>query len=263
MRLNRSGCIGLAVLAAASTAQAGWVIEQSNVATKSRGDSTPAEPATTRISQGRIRITQPYTVTVQDCVKNRFSIYLPDENRYWSGSFDEYGKEIMAQARRPKTDLGADGQPATAPAAPPPIDPSTLPKIVVRKTEDRATIAGYDTVKYVIESDGRLFQEVWLADTLNLKRDLEPTAYLECQKKIAAGMLGASAQDYHALYRSPDYLQLNSSGYALKTTVHHIAGSFTQETRSVKQVDVPESDFQVPPTAKSVPLGELFGSGGQ
>jgi hypothetical protein len=260
MDLKRALMVGLVWLGMASTAHAGWVIEETMFATKSKGDALPAEPATTRLSQGRLRVTQPNSVTVQDCVKERFSILVPERNTYWSGSFDEYTTELLASQAAARNQ--ARQKPAATPRAkkPPEIDPAKLPKIVVRKTEETQKIAGYDATKYVIDSDGRKFQEVWLAGTLSLKDDLDPAKFIACQSKLTRGMQGQSAKDYGALYRSADYAQMMAAGYPLKVTVYHIAGSFTREVRSITRADVSDHDFTLPQAATRVALAELFGA---
>ncbi|MBI4519145.1 MAG: DUF4412 domain-containing protein [Deltaproteobacteria bacterium] len=259
MQLKHALMIGSVWLAGTSVAQAGWVIEQVSVASNAKGVASPAEPASMRVSQGRIRLTQPSAITVQDCVKGRFGLLVPERNTYWSGTIDEYVGELYSQpsAHNPRKLLSADREVKADP--PPKIDEATLPKIVIRKTEEQEKIAGYDTQKYLIESNGKLFQEVWLTTAINLNDDLDPKSYAACRAKLSTGMRGASAQDFNALYLSPEYLEFAKSGLALKTITHHIAGSHSLEVRSVSRADVPSSDFELPSTAKKVPLAEVFG----
>jgi hypothetical protein len=260
MRLRYAPVLALVICGGISAAEAGWVIEEVTVATKPKGDAGPAEPATMRLSQGRVRMAQPATITVQDCVKGRFTIVVPDRNTYWTGTVDDYVAESM------QPDPNTPGDPATAdkakkpaPNTPAKIDESKLPKIVVRKTEEKATIAGYEAVKYVIESNGKRFQEVWLTTAVKINDDLDPKRYLAFQSKMSGVMRGASADQFRALYRSPDYAALLASGLPLKTTTYHLAGSYTQEVRSVTRADVPDSDFAVPAGMEKAPLAQLFG----
>jgi Domain of unknown function (DUF4412) len=264
MRLNHALLVGGVLFASVAAAQAGWVIEQSNVSTKPKGEAGPSEPSTMRISQGRIRVSQPSSVTIQDCVKGRFAIFVPDRNTYWSGTLDDYAKQITAaESEAAPMAKEAVKRGKKAAITEPKVDVATLPKIVVRKTDEHAKIAGYDTVKYEIESDGRKFEELWLTTALNLKDDLEPKQYLACQAKMSLAMRGASGKDFNALYRSPDYLALASSGFPMKTIVYHIAGSFTREVRSINRADVSDSDFEIPDGAKKVSLSDLFGPASQ
>jgi len=248
MRVKRTLVAGLVVLGAVSVAQAGWVIEENTVFTKPNGEARPAEPATMRISQGRIRLSQPSAVTVQDCVKGTFAIYVPDRNSYWSGTLDEYTAQIAAA-----------GQDKGAKPSVPKIDVATLPKIEVKKTDDTAKIGGYDSVKYVILSNGTTFQEIWMTKAFNVNDDLKPDNYLECQRKMSVAMQGNAAGAFNALYRSPEYRELVTSGFPMKTVVYHSAGSYTREVRSVSRADVPDSDFSIPAGAHKKSLNDLFG----
>ncbi len=249
MRVVHALAVGLLTLGAVSTAWAGWVIEENTVSAKPNGETRPAEPATMRVSQGRIRLSQPNAITIQDCVKGRFAIYVPERNSYWSGTLAEYAAQIAATQRDGSTTAGSV----------PKVDVASLPKIEVQKTDETAKIAGYDAVKYVILANGTKFQEIWLTTALNLSDDLKPDNYIECQRKMAVAMVGNSAKDFHALYRSPDYEKLVASGFPLKTVVYHTAGSYTREVRSVAHADVPDSDFSIPAGAHKTSLGKLFG----
>jgi hypothetical protein len=256
MRATYALAMGLAVGVGFSSVQAGWVIEQTTVAAKPSGEAGPAEPATMRVSQGRVRLTQPNAVSVQDCVKERFTLFIPDRNVYWSGTLDQYVAEVRPNLAKPKPtpDVASSRKPRSGKSradAPPPA-------IVVRKTDEHAKIGGRDTVKYIIESNGRLFQELWVTTEVNIKDDLDPKRYIACQQKLATVMRGASAADFGALYRSPDYLALTASGYPMKTVVHHRAGTFTREVRSIGRADVPDSDFDIPAGAEKVALKDLF-----
>lgn len=255
---------GMVALLGASAAHAGWVIEESNIATRPKGEPGPAEPATTRISQGRVRITQPSTITVQDQVKQRFTIFVSDRNTYWSGTVDEYVAEINADRRaaKPGANLTKKERKKVAAAKrpkKPPLDVANLPKITIRKFDEHAKIAGYETTLYQVDSNGKRFQEIWMTDAINMKDDLDPKRYNEYQLKLSAMMRGAAAPSFNALYRSPEYLTLMQSGFPLKTTIYHIAGSYTREVRSITKADVSDGDFELPSTAQQTSLNDLFG----
>lgn len=258
MQICRALVIGLLVLGWGAAAHAGWIIEESTVATRMKGDPSPPEPATRRVSEGRVRVTQPNVVIVQDSVKSRYTMLIPERNVYWTGSIDEYLKETQALAAQ-----NAAGGPAVkpangVPAKVPTLNPSSLPKIVIRKTDEQATLGGYDTTKYMIETDGRPFQEVWLTTAFNINSDLDPKKYVAFQAKLAAGMQGASAPDFNALYRSPEYLTFLSSGFPMKTLTRHASGTFTQEVRSVSRADIDDSEFSAPKDATRAALGDMF-----
>ena len=248
----------LGLIALARPADAGWVVEWANVVRQPDGQSLPAEPSTMQIQGNRVRLTQPRSVTVIDYKKDLFTIMNPATQSFWSGQVAEYIEETARKrkaqsekrtGRRPR--LGRDGRT-------PSVDESKLPSVTVKRTDQTKTIAGHDTVKYEILSDGEPFQEMWVAENVDVSSDLDPDRFLAYQRKMGAGMLGQSSGRYNALYRNEDYKKLVSKGFALEIVTRHIGGGFDRTVTAIRREDIPASTFEVPESYRRVSLADVL-----
>ena len=237
--------------------QAGWVTEWEQTPIKSNGDRGATETATMQIEKGKVRLAQTSTTSLIDYNKSRFAILNPEREYFWSGTIDEYVAE-MTKAREQA--LKRRGE-RTNSEKQPEIDPKSLPPVVVTKTEEAETIAGHPTQKYEVRVNNELFEELWIADDLDLSSDLDAKKLVAYQRKMSAAMQGNSAKSYNAVYYSPDYQKLLEKGFALRSITHHIAGAFERKATQIKQVEIPGSEFEVPQTYRRVRLNDVFPTG--
>jgi hypothetical protein len=197
---------------------------------------------------------QPSTTSLIDYNKSRFTLLNPDRAYFWSGTVDEYVAAMLktrakAAKRRRGEDIGTEQ---------PKVDPKSLPPVVIAKTEETETIAGHPTRKHEIRVNDELFEELWIAEDLNLSGDMDAKKVLTYQKKMSAAMLGNSATAYNAVYHSQEYQKLLEKGFVLRSITHHIAGGFERKAVELKQVEIPESDFAVPDDYRKVRLSDVF-----
>jgi hypothetical protein len=141
---------------------------------------------------------------------------------------------------------------------PPKVDASKLPPLSVTKTGITAKVAGYDTEKYDIHVNGELFQEIWVAPSLDLSGDLNFDSFLAVQRKMSAARMGKTADYYNALYLSEDYRKLLEKAFVLKAITHHIAGGYERVATSFEQSDVPAARFAVPEAYRRVRLSDVL-----
>lgn len=257
----------LAILFAAPTAvRAGWVSDWTNTATKPNGDQLDTQSATMAIAKGRVRMQQPNIVTLIDYNTGRFTMINPTKHTYWTGTVDDYVKHVgQNRTDQMRKQLGTETiknrrlHDATAGEyKPPTVDVSKLPPVSLTKTDVSDRIAGYDAVKYEARANGELFQEFWIAPSLNVSDDLDPNRYFSVQEKMMAGMIGKAAPFYNALYRDPEYRKLLDSGFILKVVNHHIAGKFERVATTMRQADVPAADFEVPADYRRVGISDVL-----
>lgn len=238
--------------------QAGWVAEWEHTPIKSNGERGTTEPATMHIEKGKVRLVQPSTTSLIDYNKSRFAILNPEHQYFWSGTVDQYVAEMRkTRARAAKKRRGKD----VADEAESHVDPKSLPPVTVTKTNETETIAGHPTRKYEVRVNNELFEELWIAEDLNLSGDLDPKKFLAYQKKMGAAMLGSSAKSYNALYRNAEYEKLLEEGFVLRSITHHIAGGFERKAVAVKQEEIPASEFEVPDSYRRVRLSDVFSAG--
>ncbi len=241
------GVMGSAPLAA----QAGWISEWRNI------PATGSEQLSTmKIEDGRVRVAQPETITLMDYKKGQFTLLNPISQYFWSGTVDQYVEEMsknrnQAMAKRMRLEDKRDFKP-------PEVDVESLPAITIKPTGEKQTIAGHETAKYEVRSNAEPFQEIWVAEDLDLSKDLDLNRFLAYQQKLAGAMLGKSAPAYNALYRSEDYRKLLDKHFALKVITYHIAGSFERTAIEIREEAVPASEFKIPDHYRRVRLSDVF-----
>src|SRR5262249_50651708 len=157
---------------------------------------------------------------------------------YWSGSLDQYMSEL-SRKRNAEMAKRAGRPPAPEAGKPPKIDESNLPPITVRKTDQAKTVAGHNVIKYEILSAGEPFQEMWVAEDINVASDLDPDKFLAYQRKMSAGMQGNTSTRYQALYLNDDYKKIVSKGFALDVKTKNPTGGFDRTVTSIRKEDIP------------------------
>lgn len=253
--------LSLVVLSAPAVTSAGWVIASRNVAIKGNGERQPPEDTTMYVAGGKVRIVQPNSISLIDYNTNRFTILNPQRDSFWSGTLDEYVVEV--RHKRKKAAKQRLGSSATAAAFEKRPDDAKLPAITVQNAGPGGTIAGHETVKYVIQSAGEAFQEVWVAEGLDLSRDLDPQKYLAYQEKMSTVMVGKSGGAFSALYRNPEARKIHAKGFVVQTKTQHVAGGFERTVTTVRSADVADEEFAVPDNYRRVRLADVFGTAGE
>jgi hypothetical protein len=252
---------------APTVARAGWVSDWTNTAVLKNGQKADPQPSAMTMANGRVRLEQPDAVTIIDYGSGRFTLMNPHTKAFWTGTIDEYVHDVtMNRASVLRSEIGSiagpnkrakkamDGANYTAPE----VDPAKLPPVSITKTGITDRIAGYDTVKYEARANGELFQEFWVAPSLDVSGDLDPNRFFAVQQKLSTATAGKSAEQYKALYRDEDYRALLAKAFVLKIVNHHIGGEFNRTATSIRQAEVPDSTFQVPPTYRKVRLADVL-----
>jgi hypothetical protein len=264
--------LGKALLFAALTAvptaaHAGWVSTWSNTAVKQNGERSSASDASLSISAGRARLDQDEVITLIDYYTGRYTLLNPTKHYFWTGTIDDYVREMSVARDTKMAEKYGDkkkvfeqqGKPREAKEySAPVVDPSKLPPLSITKTGITAKVLGYDTEKYDIHANGELFQEIWVAPTLDLSSDLNFDAFLAVQRKMSAARKGKSADYYNALYLNEDYRKLLEKAFVLKAITHHIAGGYERTATSLQQADVPADQFAVPDQYRRVRLSDVL-----
>ena len=254
-----------ALSAVPTAAQAGWVSTWTNTAVKQNGDRMDPQNGSMAISGGKVRLEQPDIITLIDYNDGRFTLLNPAKQSFWSGTIDDYVRQMTtARAQKMREQLmnvnpGAKlKNKKSKEYSPPKVDPAKLPPLSITKTPLTEKIAGYDTVKYEVRVDGTLFQEIWVAPTLDMSPDLNVDRYLAIQRKMSAAMQGKSSGQYNALFFNDEYRKLIEKAFVLKVVAHHLGGGFERIATSVQQTDVPAGQFEVPDTYRRVNLIDVM-----
>ena len=241
-----------------AAANAGWIAEWEHTSIDTKGERGATESATQRIEKGKVRLVQPTMTSVIDYNESRFTILNPEHQYFWTGTVDQYVAEMLkTRAKAARRRRGGEVEPQAEPK----LDPKSLPPVEIKRTDETETIAGHPTHKYEIRVNNEPFEELWLAEDLDLSSDLDPKKFLAYQKKMSAAMLGNSAASYNALYHSPEYQKLLQKGFILQSITHHIAGGFERKAVALKRAEIPDGEFEVPDSYRKVRLTDVFSAG--
>lgn len=240
-----------------ASAHAGWVVEWTNTTKNAAGSPIRSEPATMYIAGNHMRVDQPTTVSITDYEKQRLSLLDPVRKLFWSGTLDEYIATVTRERdEQLKSQMGTSADLKRSD-----VDPDSLPIIEIEMLDETRTIAGQLVQKHEIRANGEAFQDLWLAAGIQTKDDLAPDLFLSYQRKMSATMLGKSAADYDALYRSKEYRKLLDKGFALGNLTRHIAGSFERTATAVHPTEITPDKFEVPSDYRRVRLADVFATG--
>ena len=233
------------VLIVAAEAGAGWEIEQTSYSLRSSGKEIGRSSSTTFVSKERVRVNDEMTTTILDYDKDKITLLLPAKKMYWTGTIDEYIEAVRV----------ADPKRRVRPGD---MDSIPKPDIAVRETPITAEIAGKHSKKYVIDVDGRPFQEIWTAEPFGLAKDLEPKRYMAVQRKMAQTV--RSSYGVALKYLGDDALYQNISYEEFPVRTHTYLGDAIIGTEVVRvaQTDVPDSDFAIPEGFSRVSLSALL-----
>jgi Domain of unknown function (DUF4412) len=254
---------------------AGWVIEQIEYA------NLGAEGAKTvqYIAKNRLKTTSDGNSFIMDFAKDQF-IATDQANRvYWSGTVDDYVREVKAfqqaandlareqmeeamkemppDQRKTMEDLlqqmRASGTPAPVQAV------GKRPLVKVAQTGDTAALAGHAATKSMVYADGKPYQEVWIAKGVTLKADLDLRRLRGLQAKLTQAIM-TDLPRRQPVEEDPTYEQLFEQGYPIKIVELGEGGepeSVTEVVRIEKR-DIPEREFHVPEGYRRIDLHEFF-----
>lgn len=130
------------------------------------------------------------------------------------------------------------------------------PNITSKKTGDSKKIAGYESVKYEIYSDGRLEEEIWITSDMRFQDELDMTKmtkYLSELRAIDHSLGGNGASDAKA------YVEVFSSGFPMKTIDFPVYGNeIIEQTVKVSKKNIDISEFTAPLGYRKVDLKEML-----
>jgi hypothetical protein len=129
--------------------------------------------------------------------------------------------------------------------------------VTVKGAGDGGIVAGLKTVKYGVEVDGELYEEIWLATDSDLLNEFKALKPLLRKFSACASTFGTEFAPENA----PEYLQLMERGVEVKS-IAYTDGSPEPVTDVVKleKKDLPESEFSVPRDYRQVTFGEMLKS---
>ncbi|MBU4278448.1 MAG: DUF4412 domain-containing protein [Proteobacteria bacterium] len=249
----------LALLLLATTAQAGWVLHQ----------ETPGGPSTMSVQDNKVRAGVGLGGMIYDLKNETVTMLNPDRQVYWSGNPQQLSQQMnqalearMEQAlkqappeqrdqmrtmMKQRTGQGGMGQgKAMAPPA---------AQVEVKNTGQSAKIAGYKSTKYQIYVDGKLRQEMWMAQVPGFQKEMDMGKMMKLAHSMRAGAGGQGL----GWRRSEAVQKLMSQGMPMKIVEYGRGGPMTVMTMtSVEKKNLPASTFQAPQGWKKVDFAQMM-----
>jgi hypothetical protein len=256
-------------------AGAGWVIEQVEYA------NPGAEGAKTvqYISKHRLKTVGEGNTFIMDFPKNLFTATDEESRVYWSGTVDEYVREVQTfqqaandLARRQMEAALKDMPPEQRKAMEemlqhmrgmnPPSTATTAakrPQVKVERTAETGMMLGHKVSKVLVYADGKPYQELWLAKDVALKSDLDLKRMRELQAKLTQAVM-AELPSRQAVEEDPAYEALLEQGYPLKIVELGEQGEPESVTEVVRleRREIPDKEFHAPEGYRRIDLREFF-----
>ncbi len=231
---------------------AGWVIEE----------KLAEEKSTLYFQNDMMRQESPGHVMIMDLKKKWLTFVNPGRKVYWAGPASEMQK-VQAEARGQMESAMAQMQEQmqTQMESLPPEQRQAIMdamrkqmqgeqggakgakrklKVEVKRTGEKATIAGHTARKSEIWVDGELREELWIAKGVNVGKEIDVDKMAKFLRAFGAG---DGEMDYES---SPKVMALWKEGYPLREVA--VEGGERQVTEVVKAVQkrLAASTFQVP-----------------
>lgn len=242
----------------ASNAFAGWVINQ----TSHYQEEAKREQAM-YFQKNKVKIVDEDATIMFDVDKGILCFVKPDRKEYWCGTpkemreaiegartsmMEEQMKHMPAEQREMmKKYMGEQGK-----------TKETAEKkkisVKVKKTGEKATIAGYTGIKYQIFADGELSEELWVAPKITIPDEIDWKKWAKLQEAMME--IGGGEESYSD---SKEYMDIMRKGGVIKSIAYYEkdAKGVTVATK-VEKKKIPSSEFQVPKGYKKVDIDALW-----
>jgi hypothetical protein len=135
------------------------------------------------------------------------------------------------------------------------------PVVSIKQAGNGGKVAEWDTVKYQVNADDRLYEEVWIVNDSAIMKEMGKVnfAFFQSFSACMSGLEGG-AQDVE---NSPEYTELLKQGWQVKSVSHGDVEQYGSDTVSLEQQAVPESEFKVNSSYRKVGMKEFFTLGGE
>ncbi len=132
------------------------------------------------------------------------------------------------------------------------------PQTEVRKTGQRATIAGYPAVRHDVLADGKLATEVWIASGITAWREIDPRKLEKLTTEMARAVPSCGPGHPGFPGANDPAWKLAAEGYPVRT-VDQASGGATVEVVKAESRSVPAAEFQPPAGFARQTLQEMLG----
>lgn len=183
-----------------------------------------------------------------DDFKNRMKEFFGKAMDQYSAQMEEAMKNLTPEQRAMMEQMGKNN-----PMLNKMQGTKTKPPVVeVVRTGEVMTIVKRSARKYIVKSDGKKMEEVWLAENMISKKDWNPEIFRELAESMSMGM---SSSDYED---SEQYWKLEDKGIPLKTVYFQDDYKSVEEVVELTEKNLPVSTFEPPANCKEMSLVHIF-----
>ena len=231
-----------------SQAFAGWVMEE----VSSYGEEQKSTDIN-YVQQNKVKSVGSRT-TIINLEKGIFYFIIPEREIYWSGTPEEFRKlmeeskkmmeeqqlKSMTPEQREAYKQYMKQREGEAKKVSPPQ------KVEVKKTSEKAKIAGYSGQKYQVWVDGKLKEELWIC------AEIMPRDEIDIKKlEQFFETMNEPDEDKDSYKSSPEYEKIATymeKGYKLKNITYDEYGmeKSVREAVKIEKKNIPDSEFEVP-----------------
>ena len=204
----------------------------------------------TLISNGKMKIEFPEEITIMDGSSGIITYYNPEKMVYTRGTAKEYCEvmsNLMEQLLGSVPDeykkmmgLGDDKKP---------------PKVEINAKGSGGKIAGFETEKFEVMADGKLYETVWMTQDESLKRELKPvmeilTDFFRCSQMMTMIVPVESTTEYENFIKK---------GFILKSVEYqNDMEDINEHITEISIEDIPTDEFIVPADYTQLSFSEYF-----
>jgi hypothetical protein len=251
MRAILTSTLAILLLAGlcARPVQAGWV-------------ETHEEGKVVFYSAGQIKAAVPddpiwWSVDIED----QILLLVHNERRIYSrGSMDDYCHAMETSLRAAMNDMSPEEH-ALREQLMDKGDRNTdqRPQITIGRSGEGGPIAGLATHKYLVLVDGKLYEELWLAPDTPARKELDPGAIRNVEKRMTICMEHIAEIVTGTWLTQPEqdavYQDLMTKGWLMRRISYHDGSPLTEMVvASLQREDIPASEFQPPVDFLQVPF---------
>lgn len=228
-------------------ARAGLVI------TEGQGESL----AQTYIQANKLRYDNSGQVTIFDLNQGTMILLQPARKLYWAGTPEDFARQVKSAV-----DAQLDAELKALPeeerqvlkddARRPALEAPAKVVVKVERGAQVETLAGHPARKHQVFVEGQLIEEVWIAEDLDLTKELDPDKY-------AGLLLQTRSDDYSDWEFDPQVRALRTRGLEMKSVRMAVTGP--EESAVVQKVEkkqLPDSTFAVPPGYKKATMAQIL-----
>jgi hypothetical protein len=218
---------------------------------------------TTYIQDDMFKTSTKDDVVIFNFKTNKISLLNPGNKLYWSGTLSEFKKDVV-DGMRIKMEAAMEQVPEEHRDMYSKMyediinkiesgEGNSWPDMEIKKTSETSNITGYSADKYQIWQHGTLREDIWIAESLDIRSEIDFNKFKEFFKSFTNVASDRSVEN------SPQFLELVEKGYPIKTVEYQENFKTTTTAVKVEKKSIPATEFNIPSDYQKVNIMDLWG----